>query len=103
VSNACFPHDGGQDSARVARTELTDLSNTNDSNGPMPAITTSPAGFRIILDDGVFFVDLSCERAEAVAPGFLMVRVQAPPGALACYECLGAFQEAADGTWGAST
>ncbi len=67
----------------------------------MPSTTTTPAGFRIILDDGAFFVDLNCEHAEPVAPGFLMVRVPTPPGAPACYECLGGFQEAADGTWGA--
>ncbi|POR07961.1 hypothetical protein [Diaphorobacter sp. LR2014-1] len=54
---------------------------------------------QIILDDGVYFVDLNCNYETAKAPGFLQRRCSnglTTPGG---YECVGSFDKAADGTW----
>ena len=53
----------------------------------------------IILDDGVFYVELNVNAEAVAAPGFLQRRCArglATPGA---YECVGSFGKAVDGTW----
>lgn len=63
--------------------------------------TVSDTKSLIILDDGVFYVELNCNYPKAEAPGFLQRRcgygLTTPGG----YECLGSFQKAAHGFWSA--
>lgn len=56
----------------------------------------------VILDDGMFYIDLNCNYSPALAPGFLQHRcyvgVTTPGG----YECVGSFDQKHDGMWEAS-
>lgn len=56
----------------------------------------------VILDDGLFYVELNCNYGAAEAPGFLQCRcyvgVTTPGG----YECIGSFDKRVDGGWRAS-
>ena len=53
----------------------------------------------IILDDGVFFIDLNCNHKPSEAPGFLERRCGYGPKSPGGYECVGGFEQALDGTW----
>ena len=53
----------------------------------------------IILDDGVFFIDLNCNYEVSSAPGFLERRCAYGPKTPGGFECIGSFDKALDGTW----
>jgi hypothetical protein len=56
----------------------------------------------IILDDGLFYIELNCNYEPSSAPGFLhrrcAVGVTTPGG----YECIGSFDQTIGGMWSAS-
>jgi hypothetical protein len=63
-------------------------------------MTTTSDTNVMLLDDGLFYVDLNCNYPPAFAPGFLQRRcylgVTTPGG----YECVGSFdRSASDGMW----
>ena len=53
----------------------------------------------IILDDGVFYVELNVNSEASVAPGFLQRRCARGLTTPGGYECVGSFGKAVDGTW----
>lgn len=55
---------------------------------------------QIILDDGVFYVELNANYEDSEAPGFLHRRCAYGPTTPGGYECLGSFQKQS-GAWSA--
>lgn len=57
---------------------------------------------QIILDDGVYYVDLNSNYEPSCAPGFLERRCSVGMTTPGGFECVGNFDKALDGTWNAS-
>lgn len=57
---------------------------------------------QIVLDDGVFYIELNDNHKASIAPGFLQRRCPhglTTPGG---FECVGSFDRSLDDTWQAS-
>ena len=65
-------------------------------------MTTGSNEGPVVLDDGLFYIELNCNYPSDEAPGFLQHRcyqgVTTPGG----YECVGSFERDAQGQWRAS-
>lgn len=57
---------------------------------------------RILLDDGVFFIERNVNGSEATANGFLLRRCVANGSAPSGHECVGGYELGASGEWRAS-